>query len=44
MAIKTRHDRLPFETGIHTEKLYRGEPDAFEHHHVRSAAEQSHRG
>jgi 2-isopropylmalate synthase len=22
MAIKTRHDRLPFETGIHTEKLF----------------------
>ncbi len=22
MAIKTRNDRLPFETGIHTEKLY----------------------
>src|SRR5205823_7823734 len=22
MAIKTRHDRLPFETKIHTEKLF----------------------
>jgi 2-isopropylmalate synthase len=22
MAFKTRHDKLPFETGIHTEKLY----------------------
>ena len=22
MAIKTRHDRLPFQTGIHTEHLY----------------------
>ena len=22
MAIKTRHDRLPFETGIHTEKIF----------------------
>ena len=39
MAFKTRHDRLPFETKIHTEKLYPRQPDASAIHYLRAATQ-----
>ena len=43
MVIKTRPDRYPFETGIHTEHLYPASQLLTSHHHLRAAAEQGDR-
>ena len=43
MAMKTRNDRLPYHTGIVTEHLYPASQMLTVDHHLRSAAEQSHR-
>ena len=43
MAFKTRHDKLPFETKIVTEQIYAASQLLARDHHVRAAAEQSHR-
>ena len=44
MILKTRADRLPYHTGIHTEQLFPASEMLSSHHHLRAAAEQGHRG